>query len=135
MRKRNSSPEKLVERQIIDHLTNLGFFMFNAEAKAIRTISNTGNVFYRNSGVMPGVSDLLGINPSGKFVAIELKAPGRRSTVSIKQIIFLERIILKGGFAAVIDSVEIFDLTYNTWAKLLPIDRPEYLLSLLPEII
>lgn len=54
-----------------------------------------------------GVSDLL-CCLDGVFVAIEMKAPGKKNTVTLKQQAFMNRIELAGGFTAVCDSVEGF---------------------------
>ena len=52
----------------------------------------------------PGVSDILGIMPDGKFLAIEVKKKGGK--VSDYQIAFIKDIILNNGIAFVAYSVD-----------------------------
>lgn len=56
-------------------------------------------------GLCPGGSDLIGIlKPSGRFVALEIKAPKGKATELQQQFINLIRSF--GGFACVVRSVE-----------------------------
>ena len=52
-----------------------------------------------------GVSDILGVLPTGQMIAVEVKRPGGRPTK--EQIIFIEDIRRCGGLAFVADSVDI----------------------------
>lgn len=54
-----------------------------------------------------GVSDLL-CCLDGVFVAIEMKAPGKKNTTTLKQEAFMLRVRTAGGITAVCDSVEEF---------------------------
>ena len=56
-------------------------------------------------GLAVGSSDLVGILvPEGRFVALEVKAPGKRPTPEQER--FLDLVRRSGGFAAVVRSVE-----------------------------
>lgn len=56
-------------------------------------------------GLCPGSSDLIGLGPGGRFVAIEVKRPGG-GRVSQAQRLFLALIKKYGGLAGVARSVE-----------------------------
>ena len=52
-----------------------------------------------------GISDILGVLPTGQMIAVEVKRPGGRPTK--EQIIFIEDIRRCGGLAFVAASVDI----------------------------
>lgn len=84
--------ESAVQKKITDRLTNAGYKVF----KVMGANSN-------------GVSDLIACSPRGKFIAIEVKAPGKLGTVSKLQEHFLEAVRVRGGSAILADSVEIVE--------------------------
>jgi hypothetical protein len=51
-----------------------------------------------------GVSDILGVLPGGRFLAIEVKAPNGKLTDHQKQ--FLEEVLSNGGFGLIARSPE-----------------------------
>lgn len=53
---------------------------------------------------MPGIADILGVLPGGRFLAIEVKRPGSRLTVD--QDAFLGKINASGGLAFMASSLE-----------------------------
>ena len=56
-------------------------------------------------GLCVGSSDLIGVLvPSGRFVALEIKAPGQKSTA--EQRLFLALVAKSGGLAAVVHSAD-----------------------------
>ena len=63
----------------------------------------TRRVFRTNKN-MKGVSDIIGICPDGRFLAIEIKA--EKEKVSEDQQVFLENVATKGGVAFVARSVD-----------------------------
>jgi len=114
--KRNSNEKKLVQDPIIKLLNLRGFYVFNANAGKIQT--KTGYFF---SGVPAGTSDIIGIAPDGKMVAIECKYDKGRPTEMQKDFIYnIER---KGGVAFCTNSIEdclakLNDRGYNISYKL-----------------
>ena len=82
---------------------------------------------YMSSPAIPGMSDIIGNDRFGNAVYVELKALGRKSTVSEKQWQFLTRKIETNCFAVVIDSVELLNEYYFRWRELSVIDRRYYL--------
>lgn len=55
----------------------------------------------------PGSSDIFGILPGGRFLAVECKRPGGKPTAT--QAVFLESIRVAGGVALVIDDPRELD--------------------------
>ena len=55
-------------------------------------------------GMCPGSSDIIGIMPDGRFLAIEVKKPGKKPTP--EQLNFIEAIRRHGGIAGVAHGVE-----------------------------
>ena len=55
-------------------------------------------------GLYPGSSDIIGIMPDGRFLAIEVKKPGKKPTP--EQLNFIEAIRRHGGIAGVVHGVE-----------------------------
>lgn len=72
---------------------------------------NTGAASFQDAGRsrfvrfgVPGISDILGVLPDGRFLAIEVKMPGRK--VTWKQCDFINAITDNGGLAFVATSIE-----------------------------
>lgn len=114
-RKPNQKPELELQAKMISRLEKIGFFVFSVESKSVWSQS-AGR--YLNSQTVLGCSDILGIDQNGSFVAVEVKAPGRRSTLRAAQRIFLDKIISRNGFAVCSDSLEHLEKTYQAWLNL-----------------
>lgn len=72
---------------------------------------NTGAVSFQDAGRsrfvrfgVPGISDILGVLPDGRFLAIEVKMARRRATYKQKD--FMDSITDQGGLAFVATSIE-----------------------------
>jgi len=59
---------------------------------------------YRRFNGMKGQSDIIGICPDGRFLAIEVKRPGKKPTKEQDE--FLEHIANNGGVATWVSSVD-----------------------------
>lgn len=53
---------------------------------------------------MPGISDIIGVLPGGRFLAIEVKRPGEVPTV--EQTAFLDMVRANGGFVVIATSLD-----------------------------
>src|SRR5574343_142669 len=111
-KRKNKSPEKDVQTAIMNKMRELGLFVFRVEARALDI---GGNLSY--SETSSGVSDLLAVSTTGQFLAVEVKASGRRSTLRYSQRVFLTSVIASNGFASVSDSVEHFVSLWQTYQK------------------
>jgi hypothetical protein len=87
-----------------------GVFAWRNNSGGITAFSASGRQRFFRFGGAPGASDILGVlpggagHPPGRFLAIELKRPGRRPTP--KQQSFLDMVRLQGGAALVIDDLK-----------------------------
>lgn len=109
-RRKNAKPEFAVKKAVMRWLADNGFAVNAIEARAV---FNPASGRYLNGQTDPGVSDILGVAPNGIAVAIELKAPGRRSTLKAHQREFLLKRIELGAFAVCVDSAECLELIWN----------------------
>lgn len=110
------SPEKQVEEQIMAWAfrQNIVLWVFDSKGQ----FSESSNRYVKNQGIVKGCADLVGLDPYGFFVAIELKAQKKGKVCRLEQRQFLERVIRQGGFGAVVDSPEAIDELYQGWALL-----------------
>lgn len=101
-KKRAKAPEAKVGAAIDVYLKGIGAY--------IRTIKSDGTKMndgrWRTSNQGRGISDRIGILPGGRFIAVELKAEGKKRTATEEQLGFLSRIVSLGGVGCVADSVE-----------------------------
>jgi len=88
--------EQQIQKDILNALNRLGYYVFKINNVGIKKPDG----HYIPAG-RRGVSDILGLAPDGKFVAIEVKTPERRNNISIHQQDFLDRIREHGGIAFV----------------------------------
>lgn len=94
--------EKQIENDILRYLKLTGYFVF--KIKSVGTFDPKLGRFRRSSPMyMKGVSDILGILPDGRFLAIEVKS--EKGRVSPVQAIFIDEIISRGGVAFVARSL------------------------------
>lgn len=98
-------PEAAVGRAVDSFLTSIGGYVRTINSGGVKTTAG-----WRNSGQGSGISDRLCWLPSGKFIAVELKAPGKKRTVSEEQFNFLMHLLKLGHAACVADSVDCVKL-------------------------
>ena len=125
--RKNSKPEKKVEQEVLAWCKAKGWSVSVVESKAV--FSQRQGRFLQGQA-KKGFADLVGLTDTGRFVAIELKAPGKRSTLREEQRKYLHSVIAKHGFAAVVDCATLLDKTYTQWTQ--HTDPQIYLLSCLP---
>lgn len=118
--RKNAKPEKQTEKQVMSWLKSHGFFCHVVEAKAVY---NPKAGRYLTGQTVSGMPDVVGVCPQGRAVFIELKAKGKRSTVSKKQYDFLKQVISRGGFGIVCDSVEFLEYAWEGYNKGFNLER------------
>lgn len=99
---RSTIREKDIQNQILAYLKIKGIFCWNAKTQG--TFDPRRGTFRKLSNLKKGVSDILGILPSGRLLAIEVKRPGGR--VSPEQKDFIKNINDNNGLAFVAYSLE-----------------------------
>ena len=94
-----STPEGAVVRSCLDYLAIRGIFAYRQNTGAAKTESGS----YVHFGLV-GASDIVGILPGGRFLAIECKAGRGKTTLDQEQ--YLARVREAGGCAIVARSVD-----------------------------
>lgn len=100
----SKQPEKAIENQILHFLFKRGIFAWKNQSVGIfdpirKIYRRSNNPFH-----IKGVSDILGILPGGRFLAIEVKA--KYGKPSPEQVLFLDKITKSGGVGFIAKSVE-----------------------------
>lgn len=126
---RNGKPEAEFLLKLRRHLKSIGWSVHIIEAKASYS-EDSGR--YTHGAVSSGYPDLSGNMPNGLAVYLEVKAPGKRSTIRPAQHQFLIDKINTNCFAIVCDSIEYFDSTFSKWQS--TDMKKAYLLRELPEL-
>jgi hypothetical protein len=100
-------PEKVIENEILKMLLTLGFYVWKNQS--IGVFDATKKVFRKlGKYQIKGVSDILGILPDGRMLAIEVKSSTGR--LSVDQGFFIAKINMNGGVAFTARSVgEVMD--------------------------
>jgi len=131
-KRRNKKPDKdKTEKPVMAWLKSKGFSCHGAESKAVY---NPKAGRYISSQIIPGCSDIIGCDPKGRAVFIELKAPGKLNDINKnpRQKAFLQDKIYHGAFACVVDSAERLENIYISWLTKNETEKKTYLLSHLP---
>lgn len=100
--KRPTETEMAIIHAIKAYLESVGCLAIRINAGAVPIENEHGRRFYR--GAPAGTSDILGCMPNGRFLAIEAKRPGMKTTP--KQEEFIQSVRAAGGVAGVAHSVE-----------------------------
>lgn len=127
LRRKNGSPEKLVEKEVLTWCKQRGWSVSVIESKA--AYSKAAGRFLP-SVTQQGHSDISGSTPEGRAAFLELKAPGRISAARISQLVFLKEKIQKNCFAVVIDSADLLERIYQGYLQ--SQNPQQYLLDALP---
>lgn len=110
--RRNKSPERDVVKSLLAALNSRGFHVFRVESQSSYSAASGA---YTQNHAPPGCPDILGTCPEGSSVYLEVKAPGRRSTLKEHQRDFLLQCIRRGGIGVCADSVQSFFEIYQAW--------------------
>jgi hypothetical protein len=97
------TPEGAVVKACLEYLELRGVYAYRQNTGAAEYQDKAGKKRFVRYG-KPGVSDIIGVLPGGRFLAVECKAPGGR--LSENQIEFLNDIERMGGLAVVAKSVD-----------------------------
>jgi hypothetical protein len=97
------TPEGAVVKACLEYLALRGVYAYRQNTGAAEYEDKTGKKRFVRYGKL-GASDIVGLLPGGRFIAVECKAPGGR--LSEHQAEFLQDIERMGGLAVVARSVE-----------------------------
>ena len=128
-RPKNKTPEKNTQKDVLEWARENNVFLHVIEASTWN--GRTGS--YGDSKAEPGFSDLVGNTLQGLTCYIELKAQGRRSTLSDKQRVFLIKKIEQDCFAVVVDSRKYLQNIWKRyWTLKTSKEKQAYLIECLP---
>jgi hypothetical protein len=100
---KKQSPEKAVLKECLEYLQLRDIYAYRQNTGAAEYTDKTGKKRMVKYG-KPGASDIVGVMPGGRFIAVECKAPtGRLSELQEE---FLKDIERMGGLAVVAKSAE-----------------------------
>jgi hypothetical protein len=99
--KKRSNPEAKVGHAVDKYIESIGGYVRTIKSDGTKTATG-----WRKSAQGSGISDRLCWLESGQSLAIELKSPGRKSTLSDAQYRFLSKLLERGHRACVADSVD-----------------------------
>jgi hypothetical protein len=97
------TPEGEVVKACLEYLALRGIYAYRQNTGAAEYQDKKGKKRFVRYGKL-GASDIVGLLPGGRFIAVECKAPGGR--LSDHQIKYLEDIERMGGLAVIARSVE-----------------------------
>jgi len=98
------TPEGAVRNLVCSYLTRLGVFFWVNDSVGIFDPKTKRYRKNHSPYRIKGVSDILGILPNGRLLAIELKSATGRLTPEQK--LFIEKIKLNGGIAFMARSID-----------------------------
>lgn len=101
---RYAGSEKQLQHAIAEYLNYQGCYVWVTNAGFIRFKDDRGDRVFR--GGFKGLSDIIGISPTGRFIALEVKKPDGKYKATDAQLSFIERVKEHGGIAAVVTSPE-----------------------------
>ncbi|MCC6271585.1 MAG: hypothetical protein IT190_09940 [Microbacteriaceae bacterium] len=133
-KRKNKTPEADFKKEAMAWLNSKGFSVHSIESKAV--YSRAAGRYLRGQ-TDSGVSDIVGVTPIfGIACFIELKAPGKRSTLKLHQRQFLLGKIEKYAFSICTDSIDHLLNTFSRWAEMvssgLHKEAQEFLIKDLP---
>jgi hypothetical protein len=102
--RRQGNPETLVMKAILTALRRLGIVAWRQNPIAAPLRRGDQIVYRSNASGATGISDLGGICPGGRFIAIEVK--GATGRIRPRQALYLDEVSRMGGIALVARSVD-----------------------------
>lgn len=109
MKIKSLGPEKIVEKDVLAYCSNMGWFVSVVDSSAVYSAKSGG---YRRGMAKKGFPDIVGCDHNGRFVAIELKAKGKLSTIRAEQKAYLNKATACGAFAVCVDSADLLHKLY-----------------------
>ena len=98
------TPERIIENQIFSYLKIKGIFCWKTDSVGIFNPTRKVYMKSHNHHRIRGVSDIIGILPDGRMLAIEVKSP--KGYPSKEQKEFIANINARGGLAFISRSLD-----------------------------
>lgn len=104
--------EKDIQNTIIAYLELAGHFVYRNNSGLFKHNYTTKSGYNKTSMIRAsviGASDIIGCSKDGRYIAIEVKKPGKKPTVQQEQ--FLDEVRRRGGIARVATDInDVSDL-------------------------
>jgi hypothetical protein len=97
--------EKILCSGIIQFLNYQGCHVWRTNSGMVTAVNKYGKT-HKVMLARAGTSDIIGIAPDGKFIAIEVKKPETIGTVTDNQSRFIDEVLRHGGYAGVATTPE-----------------------------
>jgi hypothetical protein len=104
--------EKDIQHACLELLRYKGYFVWKQNNAGI--MKPNGSYI---PSTIPGIADIIGLSPKGRFVAIEVKRPG--GIVTELQRGFIRCVSANNGLAGVVHSIDEMQSTLSEWEKML----------------
>lgn len=104
--------EKDIQKAVLEYFNMNGFWVWRNNSGAF-VLGDKKKRFFRAG--FSGISDLIGIAPDGKFIAVEVKRKGGKLTEKQKH--FLELVRDMGGYALVVYSIDDAINFIDSWKR------------------
>ena len=99
--------ESDIQKGILDYLKWVGIYAWRQNTTGVYNKKRDAYYFHG----MAGVSDIIGILPNGRFLAIEVKREGKKPTDAQQE--FMDNITKHGGLAFVAHDIETVEKRLN----------------------
>lgn len=109
LRPNNDLGESAIQQQILEYLQFKGIFCWRNAVGSREVIRNGKKKVYMFG--KKGISDILGVMPDGRFLAIEVKT--KKGKTSQYQTMFLNDVANMGGVAFVARSIDDVDFFFK----------------------
>ena|SRR5260221_9857440 len=96
--------ERDIQKSILEWLNLTGFFVWRMNVGAATYTDKHGKSHQFRFG-FPGISDIIGLCPNGRFIAVEVKKPKGKGP-TIDQLTYIDIINKHGGIGMVARSLE-----------------------------
>ena len=94
--------EKDIENEILEYLNLVGIFSWKHENGAVYDPTRKQFRLSHSKFKFKGISDIIGIVPTGRLIALEVKRPDTIKKVTADQLLFGEKIRNSGGIFGVV---------------------------------
>lgn len=106
-------PEKIIQSNILNYLKIKGIFAWRNQSTGLWDASKKLYRKARSIHSLNGTSDVLGVLPDGKFLAIEVKSRTGRATDDQNR--FMKMINAMGGVAFIARSIEDVEINLKRY--------------------
>jgi hypothetical protein len=113
--------ETYIQREILEALIFSGYFVWRNNSGAFWSHGRQAYIKVQGIGRINGVSDILGVLPDGKILAVEVKS--KTGKLTQEQEDFLRKVSNRGGLAVMVRSLEDLQKAFRLHTTPWPIPK------------